>query len=172
MSLNLVNPGSSGASGYGSGRRCTVRFQQRCDKRYHSDIWWPRILNEFFWMLFKCIIGIEHRWLALNTWRINQAVIACHRNTSIRLRVIAVQYIYLKRQQLPPIRRLPLQITNFSYLLLGLADFRMRSSKKTTVYRLQCPVYFTYHCAVSQLLCLVFATEILERADSVFLTSD
>lgn len=31
MSVNLVNPGSSGASGYGNGRRCTVRFQQRCD---------------------------------------------------------------------------------------------------------------------------------------------
>lgn len=57
MSLNLLNPASSGASGYGvNSRRCNVRFQQRCENRhYYSDESCGRI---FSWAI--CLLWLNH----------------------------------------------------------------------------------------------------------------
>jgi len=58
MSLNLLNPASSGASGYGvSSRRCNVRFQQRCETRHFrfSDDSCGRIPS---WAL--CLLWLNH----------------------------------------------------------------------------------------------------------------
>ena len=58
MSLNLLNPASSGASGYGvNSRRCNVRFQQRCENRhYFSDESCGPIL--FSWAI--CLLWLNH----------------------------------------------------------------------------------------------------------------